>query len=161
MLVPRVSFVWTNGRNAVLSENGTKATASSDSCFVFLAEKLKTSQYHFISIEVNTGNNYLNWCHIGLGNSPSFPSLGNYYESQGSTFSFLYHIGSGKVNSTTGFPQKASAVIDLVIDKNEVSFSVDGVAQNGKWTLPEEVYLVCDPYHNNSWVRFVNSKSKK
>jgi len=148
-------------KNADLSENGTKATATSDSCFVFFAEKLKTSTYHSISIEVNTGNNYLNWCHIGLGTNPSFNSLGNYYESQGGCFSFLYHVGSGKVNSQTGFPGKSCALVNLVIEKNEVSFSVDGSPQPGRWPLPEEVYLVCDPYHKGSWARIVSTSSQK
>jgi len=52
-------------------------------------------------------------------------------------------------------------VVNLVIERNEVTFSVDGAPQPGKWPLPEEVYLVCDPYHNQSWVRFVSTTNQK
>jgi len=64
----------------------------------------------------------------------------------------MYHVNQGNVNGKTGFPSKSVATIELVIENKSVTFSVDGVKQAGTFPLPEEVYLVCDPYHTGSTI---------
>jgi len=143
-------LVWTNGANAAITENGKRATASGSACYVYVNEPIKTSKKQTIKISIDTKSNA--WVHIGLGNQKSFPQLGHYYASQNNAFAFMYHANQGSVNGKTGFATKGVAVVELFIDKREVSFSVDGAKQEGSWVLNEEVYLVCDPYHVGSTV---------
>jgi len=127
-----------------------RATASGSACYVYVNEPIKTSKKQTIRISIDTKSNA--WVHIGLGNQKSFPQLGHYYASQNNAFAFMYHACQGSVNGKTGFATKGVAVVELFIDKREVSFSVDGAKQEGSWVLNEEVYLVCDPYHVGSTV---------
>jgi hypothetical protein len=140
------NLVWTNGANATLTENRKRATASGSACFVYVDEALKTNRKQVIKLSVDTKTNA--WVHIGLAIQKSFPSLGYYYSSQQSKFPFMYHVNQGNVNGNTGFPCKSVATIELFIDRKAVTFTVDGVKQEGSWTLPDEVYLVVDPYHS-------------
>jgi len=144
------NLVWTNGANANITDNGKRATATTSACFVYVNEPFKTSKKQSIKISVDTKNN--SWVHIALGTQKSFPQLGYYYSSQNSVFSFMYHVNQGNVNGKTGFPTKTVAAIELFIEKKQVTFTVDGVKQEGSWPLTEEVYLVVDPYHQGSTV---------
>jgi len=144
------SLVWTNGANATITENRKRATASGSACYVFVDESIKTNRKQVIKLSIDTKSNA--WIHIALGNQKNFPSLGYYYSSQQNAFSFMYHVNQGNVNGKTGFPSKSVATIELYIERKIVTFSVDGVKQEGNWPLPEEVYLVVDPYHSGSTV---------
>jgi len=145
-----LNLVWTNGAGASITENGKRATATTSACYVYVNEPLKTTGKQTIKISVDTKSN--SWVHIGLGSQKSYPQLGYYYSSQNNLFGFMYHVNQGNVNGKTGFPAKGVATIELVIENKSVTFSVDGVKQNGVWPLPEEVYLVVDPYHTGSTV---------
>jgi len=149
-LSKKINLVWTNGAGANITENGKRATATASACYVFVNELIKTSGKTTIKISVDTKSN--SWVHIALGTQKSFPQLGYYYSSQNNLFAFMYHVNQGNVNGKTGFPAKSVATIELVIENKNVTFSVDGVKQIGNWPLPEEVYLVVDPYHSGSTV---------
>jgi len=151
MTLVSTSFVWTNGQNAELSENGKKATSNSSSgCYVYVNDPIITSKKQTINVTVDTKNNA--WCHICLGTQKSYPSLGNYYGSQQGKFPFMYFISQGQVNGNGSFPTKSTGKVTLFIEDNAVTFSVDDVKQVGSWPLPEEVFLLCDPYHSGSSV---------
>lgn len=146
------NFIWTNGQNAELSENGKKATSNSfNGCFVYVNDPIITSKRQTINVTIDTKNNA--WCHVCLGTQKSFPSLGNYYGSQQGKFPFMYFISQGTVNGGSGgYPTKSVGKVSLYIEDNAVTFAVDDVRQNGSWPLPEEVFLLCDPYHTGSSV---------
>jgi hypothetical protein len=145
-----LNLVWTNGSGATITENGKRATASASACYVYVNEPIKTTTKQTIKISVDTKTN--SWVHIALGTAKSFPSLGYYYSSQNNLFAFMYHVNQGNVNGKTGFPCKSVATIELVIEHKAVTFSVDGVKQEQSFPLPEEVFLVVDPYHTGSTV---------
>jgi len=145
------NFVWTNGQNAEMTENGKRATSNSYSgCYVYVNDPITSSKKQTINVTIDTKNNA--WCHVALGKAKNFPSLGNYYSSQQGNFPFMYFLSQGTVNGTSGFPTKAQAKVTLYIEDNNVTFSVDDVKQNGSWALPEEVFLLCDPYHTGSTI---------
>jgi hypothetical protein len=145
------NFVWTNGQNADLTENGKRATSNSyNGCFVYVNDPIITSKRQTINVTCDSKSNA--WIHVALGTQKSFPSLGNYYASQQGKFPFMYFLSQGQVNGATGFPTKSQGKVTLYIEDNHVTFAVDDVKQNGRWTLPEEVFLLCDPYHTGSTV---------
>jgi len=146
------NFVWTNGQNADLTENGKRATSNSfNGSYVYVNDPISTSKKQTINVTVDTKNNA--WCHVALGIQKSFPSLGNYYASQQGKFPFMYFVSQGQVNGNSGgFPSKGTARVTLYIEENMVTFAVDDVKQTGSWPLPEEVFLLCDPYHTGSTV---------
>jgi len=148
--VSNSNYVWTNGANANITESGKRATATSSSCYVYVNEPIKTNKKQAIKIAIDTKTNA--WVHIALGSQKSFPQLGYYYSSQNGVFGFMYHVNQGSVNGKTGFPAKGVATIELFIERKQVTFTVDGVKQEGSWPLNEEVYLVVDPYHVGSTV---------
>jgi len=149
-VVSSSNYVWTNGANATITDSGKRATATSSSCYVYVNEPIKTTKKQVIKLAIDTKTNA--WIHIALGSQKSFPQLGYYYSSQNGVFGFMYHVNQGSVNGKTGFPAKGVATIELVIEKKQVTFSVDGVKQEGIWPLNEDVYLVVDPYHVGSTV---------
>jgi hypothetical protein len=145
------NFVWTNGQNAELSENGKRATSNSyNGCFVYVNDPISTSKKQTINVTIDTKNNA--WAHVVLGTQKSFPSLGNYYGSQQGKFPFMYFLSQGTVNGTAGFPSKSTGKVTLYIEDNACGFAVDDVKQVGSWPLPEEVFLLVDPYHTGSTV---------
>jgi hypothetical protein len=144
------NLTWTNGAHATITEGGKRATATGSACYVFVNEPIKTSKKQSIKISIDTKTNA--WVHIAFGKQKSFPQLGYYHSSQNNLFQFMYHVNQGSVNGKTGFPAKGVATIELFIDKNQLTFTVDGVKQEGSWVLEEESFLVCDPYHTGSTV---------
>jgi len=145
------SLVWTSGQYAELTEGNKRATSNSYSgCFVYVNDPLITSKKQIINVTVDTKTNA--WCHVALSTGKVFPSLGNYYASQQGKFPFMYFVNQGTVNGASGFPSKTQAKVTLFIEDNAVTFSVDDVKQVGSWKIPEEVYLLCDPYHTGSTV---------
>jgi hypothetical protein len=149
MVSVTTNYVWTVGQNCELTENGKKATSNSYSgSYVYVNDPIATSKRQTINITIDTKSNA--WCHVALGIQKSFPSLGNYYASQGGKFPFMYFLTQGTVNGTSGFPSKNAGKVTLFIEDNSVTFAVDDVKQSGSWPLPEEVWLLCDPYHSGS-----------
>jgi len=67
---------------------------------------------------------------------------------------YVFFLSQGTVNGAGSgtFPSKGQAKVTLHIDENAVTFAVDDVKQEGSWPLPEEVFLLCDPYHTGSTV---------
>jgi len=144
------NYAWTNGAGATITENGKRATAQSSSCFVYVNEPIKTIKKQSIKLSVDTKSNA--WIHICLSSQKSFPSLGNCYPSQQGKIPFMYHVNYGQINNVSGFPQKSVATVELIIENKAVTVSVDGAKQTGSWNIPEEVYLLVDPYHTGTTV---------